>query len=297
MLYEQTIVARWNAYRDTILLQRAVLGSSNFTAEIPAGLRSVPGLYSLMVVLQNGVDDSLDVVTECALLVEEVLVLSSDEPTMRIGIMLDMNSTSGRAIAGAASLAIASLKNASVLPPNVAVEWQLEEAGCDLSEAAAVSKQSLNALRAIMDRWVKVDLIVGPVCSQGCMVSAAISSALEVPHVSHGCAAVDSDGAFPFFFRTAPSDAAVLEVVVALLRSQQWTKVAVLRDNGGLQAAMVQGSIAKAGLAVGLVKVLVAGMSAAAELKDVARANLRIVLVCAAADSTSEVEIGRAAGA
>jgi ABC-type branched-subunit amino acid transport system substrate-binding protein len=247
-----------------------------------------------MVVLQNGVDDSLGVVSECALLVEEVLVLSS-QPTMRIGIMLDMNSTSGRAIAGAASLAIASLKNSSVLPPNVAVEWQLEEAGCDLSEAAAVSKQSLNALRAIMDRWGKVDLIVGPVCSQGCMVSAAISSALEVPHVSHGCAAVDSDGAFPFFFRTAPSDAAVLEVVVALLRSQQWTKVALMRDDGGLQAAVVQGSVAKAGLAVGLVKVLVAGVSAAAQLKDVARANLRIVLVCAAADSTSVVEIGRAA--
>eukprot|EP00250_Pteridium_aquilinum_P022455 c25385_g1_i11 orf=150-2783(+) len=168
--------------------------------------------------------------------------LVSSASSVKIGALLDINSTMGQDISEALQFALQDVNNAQGLLNGTQLELEIVSCRCDPVHGAALAVE-------LMQREVVV--VVGPQSSVVAHFVGHIGKAAQVPILSF--ASTDPNLAeqqYPYFLRVAPSDAIQMEAVAALIAKFGWKVVVAIYtddDFGANGASALSLSLQKRG--------------------------------------------------
>eukprot|EP00250_Pteridium_aquilinum_P022457 c25385_g1_i3 orf=150-836(+) len=146
--------------------------------------------------------------------------LVSSASSVKIGALLDINSTMGQDISEALQFALQDVNNAQGLFNGTQFELEIVSSGRDPIQGAASTLE-------LMQREVVV--VVGPQSSVVAHFVGHIGKADHVPILSFGATDPSlSEQQYPYFFRVAHSDAMQMEAVAALIAKFGWKMVVAI---------------------------------------------------------------------
>eukprot|EP01018_Ginkgo_biloba_P003627 Gb_16317 [translate_table: standard] len=140
--------------------------------------------------------------------------------TLNIGVLLDVNSTIGKAAKPALQLAVEHINGDQSIMNSIKLNLQWADSNCSVLKGAAAAMELLNT---------KVIAIAGPQASLVSRFVAHLASATRVPLVSF--AATDpamAEFQYPYFTRVLPSDSSQMAAIAGIIGYYGWREVIAL---------------------------------------------------------------------
>ena len=91
--------------------------------------------------------------------------------------------TGGPRIAGAAALAVERVNADKSLLHGQTLTYSLGDSGCS-------AKQGLAAMGDLINQARRIDAVIGPGCSDACVVTSYLSGGQNIPQISYSCTPV-----------------------------------------------------------------------------------------------------------
>ena len=125
----------------------------------------------------------------------------------------------GRQIAGAATLAVASVNADKTLLPGRVLEFSWADSGCS-------AKQGLSAMGKLLGGESRIHAVIGPGCSSACEVTSYLSSGQGVPQISYSCTSpsLSDKNEFFLFSRSVAPAISKTPTLLAQMRRYDWKK-------------------------------------------------------------------------
>ncbi|KAF3336820.1 glutamate receptor 2.8-like protein [Carex littledalei] len=179
----------------------------------------------------------------CLFLVNTFLVphviLAVSLVQVNIGVILDLSSVAGKMSMTSINLAVSDFHSKNVIRSANLVLHVRDSKG-DIVTATAAALDLLNS--------VKVHLIIGPLHSHEAPYIAALATTAHIPVLSFSASDTSfSPSPFPFFIKTAPSDATQSQAIANLISTIRTNGVVLIYEDSHQYAELISSTVKELG--------------------------------------------------